>query len=89
VLPSFNNTGVKLKLLHALLKGRFCLTNEAGIDGSKTADVVLVARNAHEYRNVIMGLMSTRFTPADTEARNQVLSLYSNEGNAQKLNALL
>ncbi|HZH94273.1 MAG TPA: mannosyltransferase [Flavisolibacter sp.] len=89
VLPSFNNTGVKLKLLHALVNGRFCLTNEAGIDGSKTADVVLVARIAQEYRDVISRLMSTPFTLADIEARNQVLSLYSNEGNAQKFNALL
>ncbi|MBO9682721.1 MAG: glycosyltransferase, partial [Flavisolibacter sp.] len=34
VLPSFNSTGVKLKLLHALFEGRFCVTNEAGIAGT-------------------------------------------------------
>ncbi len=34
ILPSFNNTGVKLKLLNSLFNGRHCLVNRAGVEGS-------------------------------------------------------
>jgi glycosyltransferase involved in cell wall biosynthesis len=34
ILPSFNATGVKIKLMHALYSGRQCITNTQGIRGS-------------------------------------------------------
>ena len=34
ILPSFNNTGVKLKVLNALFNGKYCLVNRAAADGA-------------------------------------------------------
>ena len=89
VLTSLNNTGVKLKLLHALTNGRFCISNAAGIEGSKISAGVLIAGNAQEYIKAINGLMSVPFTEADAHVRSTVLGWYNNVSNAEKLSALL
>ncbi|HMP94933.1 MAG TPA: glycosyltransferase family 4 protein, partial [Phnomibacter sp.] len=34
ILPSFNNTGIKLKLINALYLGKHCLLNSAGVEGT-------------------------------------------------------
>lgn len=88
VLPSLNSTGVKLKLLNALLNGRFCLTNGNGIKGSGITKGLYLLKNADEWIKLISGLMETRFSAADREARLDVLALYNNRHNAEKLNAL-
>jgi hypothetical protein len=89
VLPSFNETGVKLKLLHALLHGRFCITNEAGVEGSGLDKFVFTAQTGSEFSNKIQELMNTSFTENDIQNKKQVLDLYNNEKNAMKFIALL
>lgn len=88
VLPSMNNTGVKLKMLNALLNGRFCITNEAGVRGSSIEKNVIVKNTVDEWRNAIEELMQKEFTTSEKEERKSVLSLYNNQTNAQKLSAL-
>ena len=34
VLPSFNNTGIKIKLLNALFNGRHCVVNDQMVAGT-------------------------------------------------------
>lgn len=89
ILPSFNATGVKLKLLHALACGRFCLTNNAGVAGSGLEDEVLLAGNAEEFIVNIEILMSRMFTEGDIKKRKLHMQLYNNISNAEKLSALL
>ena len=50
VLPSMNNTGVKLKFLHALLSGRFCITNRQGIEGSGISSGAEIAETPLDFR---------------------------------------
>lgn len=88
VLPSMNSTGVKLKLLNALLNGRHCITNDAGIKGSLISSGVVVKNLAEEWRIEIERLMSEEFTPSAIDSRREILSLYNNRLNAEKLNAL-
>ncbi|HEU4902984.1 MAG TPA: glycosyltransferase, partial [Flavisolibacter sp.] len=88
VLPSFNRTGVKLKLLNALLNGRFCLTNSNGLQGSRIEKGVLVQNEASEWVSTLNDYMQRDFAASDMEERIAILSLYNNRENAQKLNAL-
>ena len=44
ILPSFNNTGIKLKLLNALYSGRHCLVNKAGVEGPGLKIFVLLQK---------------------------------------------
>ncbi len=89
LLPSLNNTGVKLKLLHALLAGRFCITNKAGIEGSKINNGVFIADAKEEYVRLITLLMKRSFTEHDIEERVAALQQYNNITNSQKLSALI
>ncbi len=89
LLPSLNNTGVKLKLLHALLAGKFCITNQAGIEGSKIKDGVFIANTPQEYISLINLLMKQSFTEDAIKEREPVLQEYNNILNAQKLSALI
>ena len=88
ILPSKNNTGVKLKLLHALLEGRFCITNTRGIEGSTIGSGVHIANEPEEYITLIQKLFEQEFTQLHTEERQGILTLYNNKKNAQKLSEL-
>ena len=86
VLPDFNLTGVKLKLLHALFRGRFCITNSNEIKSSNT---VAIAQTPEDYMRVLKSFMERSFTDNDIVERRRTLHLYNNEVNAKKLRALL
>lgn len=85
VLPSSNTTGVKLKLLNALLNGRFCLTNANGIQGSGLEHCAQVLETPGDWLAAVQRLMQLEFTATDGESRKAILSLYDNKENAQKL----
>lgn len=89
ILPSMNTTGVKLKLLHVLLEGRFCITNQAGVEGSGIDRGVTIADGAEDTRVAVLRLMNTAFTRADVEERIGILDLYDNQKNAAALNERL
>jgi glycosyltransferase involved in cell wall biosynthesis len=89
ILPSLNNTGLKLKMLHALFMGRHCITNDAGVDGTDLRAAVNIANTAEEYRSAIAELFATPFTNAMAVQRQPLLDIYSNEKNAIALTALL
>jgi len=88
VLPSKNNTGVKLKLLHALFEGRFCITNTNGIEGSNIQSGVHIANSPQEFIQLIQHLYSKEFTMDKIAERKSVKDIYNNETNTQKLSAL-
>ncbi|MGZ8544202.1 MAG: glycosyltransferase [Flavisolibacter sp.] len=88
VLPSMNATGVKLKLLHALFEGRFCISNDAGVKGSAVETLVHLADDAESLRAVIKELYEKEFSEADIKNRQLLLTVYDNKLNADKLNEL-
>lgn len=88
VLPSFNNTGVKLKLLNALFNGRFCLVNNAAIEGSFLSQTCEIANSADEFKNSIATLTNKAFDIDLQSKRNLILNqYYSNDTNAEKLSS--
>jgi len=89
VLPSFNNTGVKLKFIHALFEGRFCVTNEAGAKGSGLYSGFHVANDNESMIQLIKDLLSKEFTQENIVERNELVQLYNNALNAERLIELL
>lgn len=86
ILPSFNCTGVKLKLLNALFNGRHCVVNGEAVEGSGLAGICEVAEGAEAMQRVVTNLYTQPMRSEDIEARKTVLGrLYNNEGNLQKL----
>ena len=86
ILPSFNNTGVKLKLLNALYNGRHCLVNEAGVKGSGLEGICQVAVDADEFKTAISYLYNIPYSETENIQRQQLLDLlYNNKRNLQKI----
>ena len=52
VIPSFNCTGVKLKLLNALFNGRHCVVNAEAVEGTGLKEVCHLAEGAKEFKQV-------------------------------------
>ena len=88
ILPSFNSTGVKLKLLNALFNGRWCLVNLAGCEGSGVNDLCSIAETADEFNNGLQELFVEPFPEKEMQRRDAALkNLYNNEQNARRINA--
>lgn len=86
LLPSFNSTGVKIKLLHALFNGRFIVTNTAAVEGSGLESFCSIAGTPSEYKKVTEGLFTSPFPEADITKRKEILEgVYDNHENALRL----
>ena len=88
VLPSMNDTGVKLKLLHAAFEGRFCISNPGGVKGSSIENGIIQCSDPEDYIRVIDELVVRAFTSEDKKNRQQLLKVYDNRLNAERLSAL-
>jgi hypothetical protein len=83
ILPSFNNTGIKLKLFNALFNGRHCLVNLAGVDGSGLNELCNIAETAEDFKKEILFLFDKTFAETAMQRRSTALKkLYNNEANA-------
>lgn len=86
ILPSFNTTGVKLKLLNALFNGRHCVTNEAGVAGSGLGNITTIADSPKSFEAQIQKFITVEFSEEDKNKRAAILySLYNNNSNAGTL----
>ena len=86
ILPSFNNTGIKLKLLNALYNGRHCLVNKAGVEGSGVAHICTIAEDAEDFITAINYLYNIPYDAAENKQRQEVLNnLYNNQTNVEKI----
>lgn len=90
VLPSFSETGIKLKLLHALFEGRFCITNLAMTAGSGLAPACIIAGSAAVMKEKIAETLLTPFTAGDLAERKKILlQTYDNIMTVKKLVSLI
>ena len=86
VLPTFQPTGIKLKLLSALYNGRFALVNPMMVENTGLEVLCDIATTPSEMREHVLRLMETDFKAADIKTREKVLNEnFSNAVNVQKL----
>lgn len=85
ILPSYSNSGIKLKLLNALFNGRFCLVNDATIEGSGLNDLCVAANNSEEFQSRLIELYELPFSADEVGKRKRVLeTMFNNEANAKQ-----
>ena len=90
ILPSYSNTGIKLKLLNALYNGRFCLVNNLTTEGSGTEQLCKYFEDSTTCKQMIKELMETEFTQSEIDLRKQMLlNAINNQEDAKKLVAAL
>ncbi len=86
IIPSFNNTGIKLKLINALFNGRYCLVNESTVKGTNLETACHIASDANSFKSAIEYLFNQPFTCKDIDVRHLLLDdMFNNEANAKKL----
>ena len=86
VLPSFNTTGIKLKLLNAFFNGRHCLANDEAVTGTGLEGYCHIANDAGGFRNQISSLYPIDFSPGEIKKRNEILlKEYNTEKNVKEL----
>jgi glycosyltransferase involved in cell wall biosynthesis len=86
LLPSFNSTGIKIKLLNALFNGRFIITNAASVEGTGLETLCQLAETPNSYIKLITELFQIPFTENEINSRKKILkTMYDNEKNAKQL----
>ena len=90
LLVSFQTAGVKLKLINALFRGRFCIVNQQMVEGTGLSKLCYVRNSGAAMRQTIEALINAPFETGRVEERRAYLeNEFSNEANAQKLISLI
>jgi len=86
LLLTFQETGLKLKLLNVLYGGRFCLVNSAMLAGTGLDELCVIANSPQDIIKNLNELVEKEFTTNAIERRKISLAKsYSNQANAEKL----
>ena len=84
VLPTFQPTGIKLKLLSALYKGRHCLVNDAMVSNTGLEGICIKANTAQEWKKQLASIFTKTMTSETLENRKAVLKAqFDNIENAK------
>jgi predicted nucleic acid-binding protein len=90
ILITFQATGLKLKLLNTLYKGRFCIVNSAMVQGTGLESLCLKGKNANDFQFLINQVFEKEFDLRDVAKRKMLLEKnYSNAANANRLADLI
>jgi len=86
ILPTFQATGIKLKLLQSLFAGRFVLVNDHMLHGTRLEAVCEVANDPQSILSKIEFLKELPFTEELKSERQKLLSVhYDCRANAQRM----
>lgn len=86
ILPSFNTTGVKVKILNALYTGRHCIVNTNAVQDTELSNCCHIANDADTTIQIVNELLEKEFTEKDISHREIILSEhYNNKLNVQTL----
>lgn len=86
ILPSFNSTGIKIKLLNALFNGRHCLVNHAMAYKTGVEQLCHSAEGADAFLQLTEQLYHQPFTMQETQLRKEILhKIFDNTANAAQM----
>jgi glycosyltransferase involved in cell wall biosynthesis len=86
LLPTFQPTGFKLKLLNALYNGRFCVATPQMVKGTGLEELCQIGKNTDEIKEQIRELIKQIFSKEELKKRKELLEKsYSNTYNIEPL----
>jgi hypothetical protein len=90
VLPTFQPTGIKLKLLSALYIGKHCLVNDIMVANTGLESLCHIANSPESFKKQLKHLLKKSFSKTDCEKRTVVLSNhFSNTAGANKIISII
>ncbi len=73
LLNTFQPSGIKLKLLNSLYRGRFCLVNSKMVDSTGLEEACIIEDNPNITKKHIATLMESEFSAEDLRKRKEIL----------------
>jgi hypothetical protein len=90
VLPTFQSTGIKLKLINVLYQGRWCVVNNLMVANTGLANLCTIADTASEMKSAIKKLIDLPFDEAQLNHRKDILkTAFCNQTNVKTLIGLM
>ena len=90
ILPTFQETGIKLKLLTSLYTGRHCLVNSSMVKNTGLESLCVIANSPQQMQKEVARLMQVEFSPEKIIEREEILNRdFSNKTNIKKILELL
>lgn len=85
LLPTNQCTGIKLKLIESLYKGRFCVVNQKMIANTELAPFCHLANSPQEWLDAINSLKELEFNVNEVQKRRKIKAIFNNKYEAQKI----
>jgi Glycosyl transferases group 1 len=86
IVLSLQKSGMKLKLLNALYRGRFCIVNNKIIDNTGLESLCYVKNTSKDIAATVESLMNVQFSQKQIEERKTLLDInFSNQKNGLKI----
>ncbi len=90
VLPTFQATGIKLKLINVLFQGRFVLANSTMVSNTGCESLCSIANTPEGFIEQLDTLFEKDFNSNDLEKRKEILlTLFDNRKQAEELVGLV
>jgi len=85
ILPTFQSTGIKLKLLAALFSGGHCLVNSPMVIGTSLEELVTIADTTETMKSALKELLKQEFPAENISFRKEKLVRFQNKFTADCL----
>ena len=90
VLPTFQSTGIKLKLLHVLYKGKFIIANSQMVENTGLESLLTIADTSAEMIKAVNDLKDKIFDATEISLRKDILAQhFNNAENAQQIQTII
>jgi len=85
VLPTFQKTGIKLKLIHALFSSRFCVVNNEMVDETGLEVLCEVSSDKKEFRDNVLHCIAQNYDSTIIDKKISNLTNFNTLRNAKKI----
>lgn len=90
IIPTFQATGIKLKLINVLYQGRFVLANTPMVANTGCESLCEIANTPEEFIHQLKYIFTQTYSDANTQERTMKLNgLFDNNKNAKELITLI
>lgn len=89
VLPTFQKTGIKLKLINTLYNSRFCVVNNEMIEGTGLEKLCNICNSTESFRKQINIIFETKYEQKHRNERITILKQFDTTENAKLILSLL
>ena len=84
-LPTFQNTGIKLKLLNTLRQGKFIIANDYMVNETGLETLCEKANTKTEFLSKTANLFKQDFEVSIVEERKRLLEIFDSKSSAKKI----